>query len=51
MNSIKKKRFVAAGWTVSDAAGFLQLSDEERRLLEMRLSLASGVRALPERQD
>lgn len=50
MNSVKKKRLETAGWIVGDAAEFVQLSDEERRLLEIRLSLAFGVRALRERQ-
>jgi ribosome-binding protein aMBF1 (putative translation factor) len=39
-----------AGWRVSDAAEFLGLSDEERRFVELRLALASGVRQLRERR-
>ena len=44
MNKDKKKRLELAGWVVGDAAGFLQLSDEESRFLELKLALASGVR-------
>ena len=35
---------------VGDAAGFLQLSEEESRFLELNLALASGVRELRERR-
>jgi DNA-binding XRE family transcriptional regulator len=49
MNKDKKKWLELAGWVVGDAAGFLQLSDEESRFLELKLALASGVRELRER--
>jgi len=50
MKSTKKARLVAAGWRVSNAVEFLGLSDEERRFVELKLALASGVRQLRERQ-
>ena len=50
MNSSTKKRLDRAGWVVGDTAGFLQLSEEESRFLEMKLALASGVRELRERK-
>ena len=49
MNKDKKKRLELAGWVVGDAAGFLQLSEEESRFLELKMALASGVRELRER--
>jgi ribosome-binding protein aMBF1 (putative translation factor) len=49
MKQTKKARLEAAGWRVSDAAAFLGLSDEERRFVELKLALASGVRQLRER--
>ncbi len=49
MTRDKKKRLERAGWVISDAAGFLQLSEEESRFLEMKLALAGGVRELRER--
>ena len=50
MKQTKKARLEAAGWRVSDAAAFLGLSDEERRFVELKLALASGVRQLRERR-
>jgi DNA-binding XRE family transcriptional regulator len=50
MKHTKKARLEAAGWRVSDAAAFLGLSDEERRFVELKLALASGVRQLRERR-
>ncbi len=50
MNSSKKKRLEHAGWVVGDAAQFLQLSDEERRFVELKFALAGGVRELRERR-
>ena len=50
MNSIKKKRLEHAGWSVGDAAQFLQLSNAESRFIEMKLSLATGVRQLREKR-
>jgi DNA-binding XRE family transcriptional regulator len=50
MNGSKKKRLESAGWVVGDAAGFLQLSTEEARFVELKLALAAGVRELRERE-
>lgn len=50
MKQTKKTRLEAAGWRVSDAGEFLGLSDEERRFVELKLALASGVRQLRERR-
>lgn len=50
MKQTKKARLEAAGWRVSDAAAFLGLSDEERRFVELKLALASGLRQLRERR-
>lgn len=50
MKQTKKARLEAAGWRVSDAAAFLGLSGEERRFVELKLALASGVRQLRERR-
>ena len=50
MKQTKKARLEAAGWRVGDAADFLGLSDEERRFVELKLALASGVRQLRERR-
>ena len=44
MNTEKQKRLRAAGFRVGDAKEFLQLSDEETRLVEIRLSLVSAVK-------
>lgn len=38
------ERLRADGWKVGSAASFLQLSDEERRLVDLKLSLSRAVR-------
>lgn len=50
MKSTKKTRLEQAGWRVSDAAEFLGLTEEERRFVDLKLALASGVRQLRERR-
>jgi ribosome-binding protein aMBF1 (putative translation factor) len=40
----KKKRLEAAGWRVGTVAEFLELSDAESALVEMRLSLARALK-------
>lgn len=50
MKAAKRTRLRRAGWAVGDAADFLQLSAEERRFVEMKLALASGVREIRERR-
>ena len=44
MNTGKLKRLQAAGWKMGGAKDFLQLSDEEARLVELKLSLVNAVR-------
>jgi hypothetical protein len=39
-----RRRLEKGGWAVGDAAGFLELSDEEMRLIETKLALAAGLR-------
>ena len=49
MRKDKRRRLERAGWTVSDAADFLRLSDDERRFIETKLALATGLRQRRER--
>ncbi len=44
MDVAKRKAIEAAGWKVGDAADFLEMSDEERQLLDARVKLALAVR-------
>jgi DNA-binding XRE family transcriptional regulator len=44
MYKAKQKRLEAKGWKVSDAAGFLGLTPEETRYVELRLQLGRGLR-------
>jgi len=44
MEANKRKAIEAAGWKVGDAADFLEMSDEERQLLETRVEMAQAVR-------
>lgn len=44
MDATKRKAIEAAGWKVGDAADFLEMSDEERQLLETRVELALAIR-------
>lgn|GEM_PF-6262155 len=37
MDATKRKALEAAGWKVGDAADFLEMSDEERQLLDTRV--------------
>jgi predicted XRE-type DNA-binding protein len=45
MDAAKRKAIEAAGWKVGDAADFLEMSDEERQLLDTRVALALAIRA------
>jgi len=40
----KKRKALAAGWRVGEAADFLGLTAEERQLVELRLTLACAIR-------
>ena len=42
MKNDKLKRLKAAGWKVGNAADFLQLSEEESRLVAIKLSLMNN---------
>jgi len=44
MDVHKRKSLEAAGWKVGDAADFLEMSDEERQLLDARVQLALAIR-------
>ena len=38
MKSAKRRRLERAGWVVGDTAQFLQLSEEQRRFVELKLA-------------
>lgn len=44
MDALKRKALAAAGWTVGDAADFLEMSDAEQQLLDARTQMAAAVR-------
>ncbi len=44
MNTTKRKRLEAAGWSIGSTADFLELTEVEESLVEMRLALASALR-------
>lgn len=44
MKTGKLERLRASGWKVGGADDFLQLSDEERRLVDIKVSLISAVK-------
>jgi ribosome-binding protein aMBF1 (putative translation factor) len=44
MDAKKRKAIEAAGWKVGDAADFLEMSVEERQLLDARVELALAIR-------
>ncbi len=46
MQTRKRKALEAAGWKVGDAADFLEMSDDERRVLDARMELALAIRRL-----
>ena len=50
MDKAKQDRLKKAGWKVGDAQDFLQLSDEEAVLIDMKLALAQALRERRERQ-
>jgi ribosome-binding protein aMBF1 (putative translation factor) len=50
MDRAKKKKLEQRGWTVGDAAEFLQLSETELRLVEMKLSLSARLRKAREKK-
>jgi predicted XRE-type DNA-binding protein len=44
MDAKKRKAIEAAGWKVGDAADFLEMSSEERQLLDTRVAIAQAIR-------
>lgn len=46
MDKATRARLEAAGFRVGDAEDFLDLTDEERRLVELRLAVSRAVRRL-----
>lgn len=48
MKTSKRKKLEAAGWKVGSASEFLELSDAEEMLVNMKLALAANVRTLRE---
>ena len=48
MEKRKKERLLAAGWKVSTAAEFLDLSPEEEALVEARIALTRRIRSVRE---
>jgi predicted XRE-type DNA-binding protein len=51
MNKDKRRVLETAGWVVGDADDFLELTVEERQLVELRVAVSRAVRALRERQN
>lgn len=50
MDKAKRKALEAAGFRIGDAAEFLGLNEEERRLVELRVAISRTVRRLREEQ-
>ncbi|REJ85113.1 MAG: XRE family transcriptional regulator [Acidobacteria bacterium] len=51
MKQTKKRRLEKAGWKIGTTRDFLQLSDQEAALLEMRHQLAKSLRRLRQEQE
>jgi ribosome-binding protein aMBF1 (putative translation factor) len=50
MDKRKRAALEAAGFRIGDAEDFLALTDEERRLVDLRLTVSRVIRRLRERQ-
>jgi predicted XRE-type DNA-binding protein len=50
MDATKRRKLEAAGWKVGDAADFLDLTPEEAEFVQLKLSLADGLREKRETQ-
>ncbi len=50
MKVSKQKKLEAAGWKVGSASEFLELSDAEAMLVNMKLALAKKIRELRQRK-
>ena len=46
MKTAKRKKLEATGWKVGSASEFLELSDAEEMLVNMKLALAANVKTL-----
>lgn len=46
MDIEKQKRLEAAGWKIGDAEDFLELTEAERRLVDLRVKLGAAIRRL-----
>jgi DNA-binding XRE family transcriptional regulator len=44
MNTAKRKRLEAAGWSIGSTADFLELSPEEAAFIELKLRLSESLR-------
>ncbi len=44
MEETKRKRLEAAGWRIGDTQDFLELSDAEMAMIEVRLALAKALK-------
>jgi ribosome-binding protein aMBF1 (putative translation factor) len=44
MRESKKRKLAAKGWKVGDAKDFLELADSEEAYIELRLTLADGLK-------
>jgi predicted XRE-type DNA-binding protein len=51
MKRTKRKKLEAAGFRIGDAEDFLDLTPEERELVDLRVKLSRAVRLLRERQN
>jgi DNA-binding XRE family transcriptional regulator len=51
MKTSKRNKLEAAGWKVGSAAEFLELSDAEDMLVNMKLALAANVKSMRQRQN
>ena len=51
MNKEKRRALEAAGFRIGDAEDFLELTDEERRLVELRVAVSRAIRERREQQD
>ena len=49
MKASKQKKLEAAGWKVGSASKFLELSDAEEMLVNMKLALATNVKTMRQR--
>ena len=49
MRTTTKKKLEAAGWRVGDAKEFLELTDVEQQVVDLKLALAKTLRTVRER--